>query len=148
MAILSLQLLANATLSRAQVSEASRTVTEAAAAIAVLRRDLEAMVPGVGPERFSIGADGAAFGTSDGLSRVLVDWRLDPATGDLRRRAEDGAQVMLRDVADLRFRVAGARGGWLPGSSFTPDHPGDLPRGIEVIIDTARLGELRLVVTR
>lgn len=148
MAILSLQLLSNATLNRTKVSAATQSVTEAAAAIAVLRRDLEAMVPGDGPERLSIGEDGAAFGRSDGLTRVLVDWRLDPTTDELRRTTTEGALLMLRDVSDIRFRVSGAQGGWLPGSAFVPDHPGDLPRGIEVVVDSVELGELRLVVAR
>ena len=54
LAILTVQLLSNAAISRTQISESVVSVTEAAAAAAVLRRDLEHLSPASGaqPPRF------------------------------------------------------------------------------------------------
>ena len=146
LAILTVQLLSNAAISRTQISESVVSVTEAAAAAAVLRRDLEHLSPASGAQPPRFGDATAVFRTSDGIRAEAVEWRLDGGT--LLRITEAGRQPMLMGVTRFDLRVLGPSGVWMPGSAFAQTAPGDLPKGLEAVIDLASLGPIRVVVAR
>jgi len=151
--------------SAAQGAEVLRTLT-------LLRRDLEHLVPlpfrsplgeeapayAPGEDRLALSVGGQprlppatpADGEEAGFQRVI--WRHDPEAGTLSRRVwgvlnpRDPEQigdetVHLTGVRELRVAPAEA-----PGAETAPVTA--LPRQIEVVIDTAQTGTLRVLVTR
>ncbi|PIE15617.1 MAG: hypothetical protein CSA68_06235 [Rhodobacterales bacterium] len=92
-----------------------------------------------------------------GLSRVI--WQLDDKTGQLSRQvwpvltpqndqARSPRVVMLQGVTDLKMRaLVEGETGWISGYGTTQEHPGTrLPAAVEVQLETAQFGPLRLVV--
>lgn len=153
-AVLSLQLLSGAMLSRERTAAARAETAEAAAVLAVMRRDLEQLAPvASGSEPvFRLDPGRARFATAGGPGAFAapraIAWRHDADTRRLVREGDGVAQVMLEGVGALAFRVSDGPGGWRDGPGWRGAGPADLPRGIEARIETDALGPLRLVVAR
>jgi len=157
--IMAVQALSGALFQRDILSRSDDDAAGMVRALALLRHDLEAVVPvplgedggeptpaiEAGPQGFTLVR--AGIGPEGAFGRVA--WRLS-ASGELTRQvwpdpqaAGDPGRVVtvLEGVTALNLS---ARGGEMPGA----DDPLSLPPGFELVLDQPRLGSLRLVVAR
>lgn len=139
--------------------------------LALMRRDLEAALPLVflapgddAPEpalrMIDTGSGGFALSTGGnprlpgesggGLARVL--WRVDPARAVLTRQHWPGLAPERGDAAgplrDMLAEVSALRIEPLGDWPDQDEDPASLPAGFEVVLETRRHGQLRLVVAR
>lgn len=171
-AVLSLGSLSGALLARERIGEVGSRTSEFAAAAALLRRDLEAMVPA------SIKQSGdfpsSPFAVSDTSQRLSlfaagqwdieansngnisqIDWYLDRSDATLWRstrtlgtEAPAESVPVLTGVSNWRVGVRYDDGSASAGSDWLGADNYSLPRGVDVRFDIENLGNVRVLVAR
>lgn len=176
-AVMGLQAVSGAARSRDMLAARADETAGLAAALTLLRADLEAVIdrpfrapgaaetepavlalPGGGGLALSVGGQAVlAERPSAGLVRVI--WRHDAVNRRLTRqvwpvltpaasRAAGPEVVMLDGVERLDIRYGSRADGWQPQPRTTPADTAPPPDAVEVRLATARHGALRVVVTR
>ena len=154
-AVIAVQALGGAITSRARIAERSAATAELSATLALLRRDLGAMVPVAldGPAfaldagRLSLVAAGQpdlAGSGRDGLARIVWETGSD---GSLTRSTGADRVTLLGGVSGWEARALDGDG-WRSSMGGEADAQRRLPRAVEVRLATADLPDLRVLVTR
>ncbi len=170
-ALIGVQVIQASVRSSERLTKISDESADLAVALAQLRQDLDMALalpfttPSGTPEPALLAGDGgfaltvggiAVLGDGSGQGRVV--WRHDPVTETLVRqlwptripasgRAAGPDIAVLEDVTALSISSYTARAGWRAGFANDPRNPDDLPLGLRVRIEHARLGALETVVS-
>jgi len=170
-ALVGVQVIRTTVVADRRLAEVSASSSELAVALALLRRDLRAVIgvsfstPSGGSEPpLRIGQDGFALsvsglggvaGSDAGLGRVV--WRRDPITGQLQRQVwttlspgsaqAAGPEVMvLSGVNGITVESFDFADGWQPGFVADPRTPNGLPRALRVRLEHGVHGVLETLV--
>lgn len=162
-AVITLQAMSGAMTSRGRVAASGAETAALAAATALLRRDLKAMVPLPVGDRgmaFSDSADGIVFvaaGQSDlpegdRSGPAQVTWSVSVNGGLLRtRQIPDAAPVtmeMLTSVSGWNVHSLDDQGTWREETSAIPAEARVLPRAVDVKFTVEGFGQIRVLVAR
>jgi general secretion pathway protein J len=162
-AVIALQALSGAIAARGRVAASSAETADLAVATALLRRDLQAMVPLPVGERgmaFSDSGDEIVFVAAgqfdlpegDRSGPAQVSWSVGSNGRLLRTRQVPGAapntMVIMTGVTGWEVRSLYAGGTWQEESAANPAAARDLPRAVEVRFAAEGIGGIRVLVAR